>query len=258
MAKPIAPATPMPKRGQHRAETGKELRLRQEQAAIVEEDAARNDDAVAHFGQRLEHGVVPEKELQQQRDVADGLDIAAGEFRHQPILRQPRDADDEADDGGEDDAEPGHQQRIEQPDPEGAAIGRGLRVEGDQRLADVEAGGGVPEAEAGGDVGAVEMIDGVADRAVDQEGNDRAEHDLIEDAADLGVVVERDTRGACARRKVGRHGSPRRAAPAPVHVLLSTTAAGPSADGAPAPNQISGSAARIGCRPCPTDCSSRG
>ena len=29
-------------------------------------------------GQRLEHGVVPEQQLQQQRQISDGLDVAAG------------------------------------------------------------------------------------------------------------------------------------------------------------------------------------
>ncbi len=127
-------------------------RLGQHQAAIVQEDVQRQIVAVARFRQRLEHAVVPEQQLQQQRDVADGLDVDGAILRHQPVLRQPGDADDEADDRGEDDAEAGDQQGVEQADPEGAAVGRGLRVVGDQRLADVEAGGVVPEAEAGRDV----------------------------------------------------------------------------------------------------------
>ena len=50
-----------------------------------------------------------------------------------------------------------------------------------------------------------QMVDGVAGGAVDQKADDRAERDLIGDAADLGVVVERDTRGAGPARKVNRH-----------------------------------------------------
>ena len=135
---------------------GPELRLRQEQAAVVEEDAAGNRDAVAHLRQRLEHGVVPEQQLQQQRHVADRLDVAGGELAPRSQFFDSRAMPiDEAEDGREHDAEAGDQQRVEQADPEGAAIGRGLRRIGDQRLADVEAGGLVPEAEAGGDVGAL-------------------------------------------------------------------------------------------------------
>ena len=129
-----------------------EERRGREQAAVVEEDAAGKRPAVAQVGQRLEHGVVPEQQLQQQRHVADHLDIAGGELRDQPVVRQPRDADDEAEDGREHDADRGDQQRVEQADPERAAVGRGLRGIFDQRLADIEAGGLVPEAEAGGDL----------------------------------------------------------------------------------------------------------
>ena len=43
---------------------------------------------------------------------------------------------------------------------------------------------------------ALQIVDGVAGGAVDQKSDDRAQRDLIGDAADLGVVVERDPRGA--------------------------------------------------------------
>ena len=137
---------------------GKQDRVGQEQPAIVEIDAAGEDDAFAEAGQRLEHGVVPEQQLQQQRDIADGLDVTGGDLGHQPVAGQPRYADDETEDGGEHDAEAGHQQRIEQADPEGAAVSRGLRVEVDQRLADIEAGIVEPEAEAGGDMRACRIF----------------------------------------------------------------------------------------------------
>ena len=176
-----------------------EHRLRQEQAAVVEEAAARNGKALAHAGQRLEHGVVPEQQLQQQRHVADDLDIEAGHPRHQPVLRQPRDADQKAEDGREHDAERRDQQRVEQADPERAAIGRGRRIV-DQRLADVEAGGVVPEAEAGGDLGARQIVGGVVDRAPGQEHDHRAQHHLIGDAADLRIVEQRRLRSACVPR----------------------------------------------------------
>ena len=102
-----------------------------------------------------------------------------------------------AENGREYDAESGDQQRVEQTDPEGAAVGRTARRIFDQRLADVEAGGLVPEAEAGGDLRPCEIVDRVAGGAVDEEADHRAEHNLVGDAADLRVVVEDDTaRGA--------------------------------------------------------------
>ncbi len=44
-------------------------------------------------GQRLQNGVVPEQELQQQRHVAQGLDIDHRAFGDDPVLRKPRHAD---------------------------------------------------------------------------------------------------------------------------------------------------------------------
>ena len=70
---------------------------------------------------------------------------------HEPVRRQPRDADDDAEERGQDDAEHAHEQRIEQADQQRAAVGVGGVVR-DRALADLEAGGAVeepePEAEA--------------------------------------------------------------------------------------------------------------
>ena len=148
-----------------------EFRPRQEQAAIVENAAAGKRDAAAQLRQRFEHGVVPEQQLQQERHVADQFDVAACKPRDQPIARQPRDADDEAEHGREHDADRGDQQRVEEADPERAAEGRRARRIRDQRLADIEAGGVVPEAEAGSDVGAREILRHVEDGAVGKAGD---------------------------------------------------------------------------------------
>ena len=163
---------------------GCEERPRQEQAAIVENAAAGKRDAAAQFRQRLQHGVVPEQNLQKQRHVADQLDIAAGEPRHQPVARQPRDADDEPEHGRQHDADPGDEERVEQADPEGAAECRRAGGIADQRLADVEAGGIVPEAEAGGDMRARQILRRIEDGAVRQRGDENDEADLNRDAAE--------------------------------------------------------------------------
>src|SRR5262249_54568498 len=94
-----------------------EHRQRQKKTAAVENDAAGYDDALANVGQRLEHGVVPEQQLQQQRQIADDLHVAAGCLREQPVPRQTRDADNEADDRRKYDTKACDQKRVEQPDP---------------------------------------------------------------------------------------------------------------------------------------------
>ncbi len=52
---------------------------------------------------------------------------------------------------------------------------------------------------------ALQIVDRIADGREDEKSDDRAKRDLIGDAADLGVVVERNPRGGRPRRKVYRH-----------------------------------------------------
>ena len=141
------PRSATTQRDQGRAGALPEHGQRDAQAAVVEEDRLADRDAVARMRQRLQDREVPEQELEQQRDVADRLDVDDGEARDQPVGREPRKADDEAEDGRQDDAERRDQQRVEQADPERPAVGRHRAVV-DQREADVEARGPVQEAEA--------------------------------------------------------------------------------------------------------------
>ena len=209
-------------RGQHQAEAFLEHRLRQEQAAVVEKSAARQQQAVAHLRQHLEHGVVPEQQLQQQRQVADHFDVDRGEPRHQPVGGQPRDADDEAEHCGKHDAQRRNHQRVEQPNPEGAAVGgRGAVV--DQVLADIEAGGVVPEAETRGDLGARQVFDRVARRCPNQECDRSQQHGLIDEAADPRIVDQRSPGRSFGLSGVGNahaaRPSRRRTAPASLNSL---------------------------------------
>src|SRR5665647_2097516 len=151
----------------------------------------RDRIAVAGFRQGLEHGVVPEQQLQQQRQIADQLDIAGRHLGHQPVARQPRDADRKAEHGGEYNAEAAHQQGIEQADPEGAAIARAARRIFDQRLADVEAGIGVPESEAGRDPRARQIVGGIGDGFVSDKADRYAQRHLIGDAAQRRISQKR-------------------------------------------------------------------
>src|SRR5262249_22794317 len=86
-----------------------------------------------------------------------------------------------------------------------APIGRRAAVV-DQRLADVEPGGEIPELEAGGDVRATQVVDGVGDRAPRQERDHRAQQRLIGEGPDARIVEQRDL-GPLARRN-RRHGCP--------------------------------------------------
>jgi hypothetical protein len=75
------------------------VRQRDGQPAIVEERDAENADRLARAGQGGDHAEVPEQHEEQQRDVAHRLDVSAGDRGEEPVARQPRDADDEAERG---------------------------------------------------------------------------------------------------------------------------------------------------------------
>ena len=83
------------------------------QTTIVEKDAPTDRNTVANVRQRFKHRVVPEQQLQQQRQIANDFYVTARNFCQQPVARKPRYADDEAENSRKHDADPGHQQRIE-------------------------------------------------------------------------------------------------------------------------------------------------
>jgi hypothetical protein len=211
-------------RGQHVTGAVAEARLRQNDAAVVEIDFVEDGDALPRRRQRSEHRQIPEQDPEQERQVAHQLHIGAGEPSDDPVGRQPGNADGKAEDRCQRDAEHGDQQRVQQADQEDAGVGVGLVV-GNERLADAKAGGGIEEAEARGDALRLQVGAGIHG----QDGNDPDEREhqseLVEDAADTGIVVEWRALGRPYLAGFGRHRG-----------------------------LVSGSAARIAIRPWSKDC----
>ena len=161
-----------------------------DQAAIVEKERAEQRDALPRRRQRREHGEIPEQDLEQHRQISHQLDIAAGNARQQPVRRQPAQRHQEADDGGEKDADDGNQQRIEQADQEYAGIGvrSGIR---NQALADVETGIMRQEAKAGGDALRLQIGAGVGDDLVADPDQRRDKQQLQDKPAPAGAAAKR-------------------------------------------------------------------
>ena len=103
-------------RRRHHPEARKQLRLRHVEAAIAEKERVEHRHALPHLRQQRQEPEVPEDDLRQQRDVPDRVDIDRRQRRHQPVPRQPRDADHEAEDRGDDDAHRRHDQRVDDAD----------------------------------------------------------------------------------------------------------------------------------------------
>ncbi|MNZ93776.1 hypothetical protein D3C78_1128610 [compost metagenome] len=123
-------------------------RCRHVQAAIVEEEVFAQAQALSRPGHGQHHGEVPEEDLQQRRNVAEGLDVDGRQFAYQPVRREPRHPEDEAEDGREEDADDRNQQGIEQTDDEDPAVAVAFVVV-DQMLGDTETGALLEEVEAG-------------------------------------------------------------------------------------------------------------
>ena len=93
------------------------------------------------------------------------------------------------------------QQRVDEPDPERAPVGRKRRI-ADQRLIDVEAGGLVPEAEAHRDAARLHVGDGVAPGERDQRRERGREQPLIKKPRTRGSwAIDSRKKPALTRRR---------------------------------------------------------
>ncbi len=176
-------------------------------AAVVEKSRAQEREALARSGQRAEDGEIPEQNLEEDRKVADQLDIAGRQLGQQPVRREPRDADQEAEDRREHDANARDQQRVQEPDDEDAGIGVGFIV-GDQRLVDAEAGGRIQESETAADVLGREIGARVERELIAEPCRRAQQDDLVGQRADLRIVVERNPRRRLLQGRI-RNGSHR-------------------------------------------------
>ena len=100
--------------------------------------------------------------MQQQRHIANRLDIERRQPHHQPVARQSGHADQYADDRGQHNAQQGHPQRVQDADEVGAPVAAG-GVVGDDALADAEASLAAQETEAGADRPLFQIGQGVGD-----------------------------------------------------------------------------------------------
>lgn len=173
---PIASANPgeVQPRARHRR--------RQLDAAVAEEGDTAQVVGVTDLRQ-VEEDRSPHQDLQQQRHVADELDDAVDQPAHDPVVGEPQHAQHETDDGRRHDAHGGHQQRVVEADPEGVPVARGVDAEVRELEGDVEAGLGLQELEAEGQV----LRGHVGQRVRDDEPGEADDaddrQDLVEDRA---------------------------------------------------------------------------
>ena len=177
-------------------------RLRHEEAAVVEKRERADLHALPRHGHQPQHAEIPDEDVQQQRNVAEDLDIDRREAAHDEIRRQPADADDEAEDRRRDDAEDRDQERVQQADEIDVEIGRRALVVGDQRLADVEPGRIAEEAEPRGDVRLAEIVEHVLDADINEIDDDSEKYRLIDPSPDLRIVEDRNPGRADVPRNV--------------------------------------------------------
>ena len=86
---------------------------------VIKKNPRAEVQAFAQGRQRGEEdGDIPEEDPEQQGDVAKKFNIGGGEFCHQPVGRQAQDSEQEAEQGGADDAEEAHQDGVLHPDDE--------------------------------------------------------------------------------------------------------------------------------------------
>jgi hypothetical protein len=122
---------------------------RQDQAAVGEIDSGNRIEGGARGGKPL-HQYVPEQQLQQQRNIAQRLDIDGGKPRQQPVRRESCDTDHAAEHCREHDTDQRDAQRVDEADDEGPEIGV-LRRVGEPVVGDRHAGLATEKGKARGD-----------------------------------------------------------------------------------------------------------
>ena len=128
----------------------------------------------AEPGKRGCHSRVVEDHLHQQRNVPQRLDPRAGDAAHQPVVRQAGQADDHAQDRGEEDAGNGQTQGVDHGGPEGPSTGVGVGVDS---LTDLNVDGAFKEVEVGVDVPCPKVVPGL----ISQEPHGAEHHEQQED-----------------------------------------------------------------------------
>ena len=151
------------------------------QAVLAEEDVRQRLQRLVDRRQELGQHEVPDEELQQQRHVAERLDVHAAERAQQEVARQPPDPDQRADDRGQHDADDRHAQRVRQPDQEGPGVGL-RRIELEQALADREARRLQQEVEAALDAAHPHVLQRVVDEVPAGRHDQQHGDDLVDEA----------------------------------------------------------------------------
>ena len=132
---------------------------------------------------------VDQQDLQQHRNVAGEFDETIDDAAHEPVRRQPKHAENEAEDRCQDHTAKRHQKRVEDADdhrPEVTAR-RGIL---DQRLVDVVVRGFVQKIEAEGLAKQLQVRDRVGRNVCDECDEERERQNLQDDASRFLVVPE--------------------------------------------------------------------
>ena len=136
---------------------------------------------------RPKYQCLPEVDLDQQRDVAEELDVRVGDLADDPVLRESSDADDRSQEGRRHDAEKRDPQHVDHADRERLDPGAGLGVES---LAELTPRGR-QEVPRERDTGAAAGSHRLGDQDVEQPDEEGEEPDLGTPLEDSDIPPER-------------------------------------------------------------------
>ena len=140
------------------------------QAPLADIDGTGQRSGVCDRRQPLEKAKVPEEELDEQRDVADDLDVDTGDLADQPIGGEASHGGGGPQDGGKNDAHQRDLEGVQQANDKGAGEGTG-GVVGDDRFADGKAGGLVQKAIAPTQSPSLGCLKDIPDKESDKANN---------------------------------------------------------------------------------------
>ena len=156
-------------------------------ASIGDKHTGQGVRRLAWSGHVVGDNGIPEEKLKQQRDVAHHLDIDAGKLGNQPIFGQSRNADDGAQDRGQNDTNHRDTKRVKQANQDGAPISV-LGGVGDQRFANRKSRLTMQKPKACRDIAHRQVVHGVVDQKPNQPADHANRQDLINNRAHTRIV----------------------------------------------------------------------
>ena len=178
------------------------LRDGKNKSPVADEYSRNRFEGLAGRRKKLIEEGVPEKKLQQDRNILQYLNVDSCYFGNHPVARKSGNADDGSQNNRYDNADKRNFQRIQNADDQGPPVGVSSRIV-NHRLADFKSRLFVQELEPGGNVLACKVCQGIGTQIITHQQHDTQRDGLENDGPFIRIMPESGF--VCYRLLAGSH-----------------------------------------------------